>query len=80
MEHGIRSAEVSHDDHGRVTDVRLVFGPHYFLELHAPAGGGVEFLLGATHHGFRADASEVNGELEHIIREVRESHPQSTID
>ncbi len=77
---GIREAKVTRDAEGAITHVRLVFGPHYFAELDLRDGGRVDFTLGATHHGFRADASEVGGELERIIYEVRESRPDLTVD
>ena len=38
------------------------------------------FVLVATHHGFRADASEVDGELERIIEEIRHAHPDAEVD
>ena len=44
------------------------------------SGANVSFELVATHHGFKADASEVNGELERIIQEVRHAHPDTTLD
>jgi hypothetical protein len=37
-------------------------------------------VLGATHHGFKADASEVDGDLERLINEVREEHPEMAVD
>jgi hypothetical protein len=37
-------------------------------------------VLGTTHHGFKADASEVKGELERIVSEVRATHPGSAVD
>lgn len=52
-----------------VADTRryaIVFGPHYFVDL-IQEGGSVTFVLGATHHGFKADASELGGELERFI-------------
>jgi hypothetical protein len=60
--------------------VRLVFGPHYFVELHLEEKGAVTFVLGASHHGFKADASKVAGELEKIIDEIRRNHPQNLVD
>ena len=36
--------------------------------------------MGTTHHGFLADASIVDSELEGIINEVREAHPDLTVD
>lgn len=77
---GIRRVEVEQDTKGTYKKVRIVFGPHYFLELHGKKGGAVSFILGATHHGFEADASEVNGQLERIIEEVRRAHPDTAVD
>ncbi len=64
---------------GKYTELRVEFGPHYFLELRQE-GDGVTFYLGATHHGFKTDASQVGGELDGYINEIRASHPQNTID
>lgn len=60
---GIRAIDTKKDAKGDYQHVRLVFGPHYFVELHRERDGKVTFVLGATHHGFKADASEVGGEL-----------------
>ena len=60
--------------------VRLVFGPHYFVQLKLEDLGAVTFVLGATHHGFKADASQVNGELEKRIYEVRGNHAANLVD
>jgi hypothetical protein len=65
---------------GTCTQLRVVFGPHYFLELEAGNDGKVSFYLGATHHGFKADASEVGGELEKFINEIRDAHPRHAVD
>lgn len=77
---GIRTIEVKKDAKGDYQDVRLVFGPHYFVELHRERDGKVTFVLGATHHGFKADASEVGGELEHFVNEIRRAHPNNEVD
>jgi hypothetical protein len=77
---GIRTVDVDTDDQGNTSHVRVVFGPHYFVELHREDSGNVIFVLGATHHGFKADASEVNGELEGLINEVRSAHPGNAVD
>jgi hypothetical protein len=79
MEEGIRTVEVDKDGRGNFSRVRLVFGPHYYIELHRE-NSRVTFVLGATHHGFKADASEVNGELEGFINEIREAHPTNVVD
>jgi hypothetical protein len=56
--------------------VQVLFGTNYFLEI-IDNDGQVEFLLGAHHTGFKADASELNGQLQKYISEVRERHPES---
>lgn len=80
MTEGIRTVDVYKDTEGNYEHVRLVFGPHYFVELKREEGGRVSFTLGATHHGVRADASEVSGELEGFINELREAHPGNLVD
>lgn len=80
MAEGIREVEVVKDDAGNYVRVRLVFGPHYFVNLDRSAHGKITFAMGATHHGFKADASEISGELERIINEVRKAHPDKAVD
>jgi hypothetical protein len=80
MLEGIRTIEVDRDADGTAKHVRLVFGPHYFVELGREDSGHLTFVLGATHHGFRADASDVGGELETIINEIRRGHPEAVVD
>ena len=75
----IRAATINRDSSGAIKSVRLVFGPHYFVDL-VEEGGKVTFVLGFTHHGFKADASVVSGELEQFIGDIRERHPNSAID
>jgi len=77
---GIRTIDVERDAEGNPHHVRLVFGPHYFVELQSEDSGSVTFVLGATHHGFKADASEVGGELEALMEEIRRAHPGSVVD
>ena len=57
-----------------VNTVRVRFGPHYFVEIWREAHGTF-FTVGATHHGFRANASEVAGQLEDLVEEIKSSHP-----
>ena len=64
------------DSHG----ARIRFGPHYFLEIHREPDGRTTFALGSTHHGFRADASQVGGELDQFINEIRAAHPENRVD
>ena len=72
--------ETRTNEAGANEHVRIVFGPHHFAEVAVEDDGAVTFVLGATHHGFRADASAVNGELEKIIGEVCVAHPQNLVD
>ena len=65
--------------YGEVSFASIRFGPHYIVEVRQD-GAKVSFSLVYTHHGFGADASEVNGELESIINDVRRTHPEAVID
>ena len=78
--HGIRSVDTKKNEKGEYEHVRLVFGPHYYVELRRESDGTVTFVVGATHHGFKADASQLSGELENIINEVRKTHPEASVD
>lgn len=75
----IRIEKVQKNAAGEVTRVRIVFGPHHFLEVDSQ-GEKTSFVVGYTHHGFRADASDPSGPLERIIDEVRERHPEWRVD
>ena len=66
-------------DSGDVETVRIRFGPHYIVEVRDDRSK-VTFTLVATHHGFTADASQVDGELEDIIQEVRRARPGAAVD
>ncbi|NBV85162.1 MAG: hypothetical protein EBS01_02595 [Verrucomicrobia bacterium] len=77
---GIRDISFQRRTDGTFKKVRIVFGPHHFLELHAEADGKVDFWLGATHHGFRADATEVESELYKILEAVRAQFPENILD
>ena len=79
MEKGIRKVITRKGENGRYQHVRIVFGPHYFVEL-TDTENGLSFSVGATHHGITADASEIDGELEQIINELRNTHPENRID
>lgn len=67
------------NEKGEIKTVYIRFGPHYFIEI-IRDGEKTLFKLGATHHGFKADASEINGELESLINEIRNNHPEKIID
>ncbi len=78
-QHGPIEVSVEHDRDGEVTQARIRFGPHYVVEVDRE-GERVLFSLVATHHGFAADASEVGGELERIVQDVRRLHPHRAVD
>ena len=75
----IRAVVTEGDRQNGYKRVQVLFGTNYFLEI-VENGGRVEFLLGAHHTGFKADASEVNGELQKYISEVQQRHPESAFE
>ena len=60
-------------------NVKIEFGPHYFVDI-MKDNNGVKFVLGATHHGVMLDASEIGGELERAIEQLRKKNPKRTLD
>lgn len=80
MNQGIRDIKVMRRSDNSVSDVRITFGPHHFIELHSDFSGNVEFIIGATHHGVKADASNVPSELETMIGVLRSSFPDNLYD
>jgi hypothetical protein len=75
----IRSVVTEGDRQSGYKRVQVLFGTNYFLEI-VENDGRVEFLLGAHHTGFKADASELQGELHKYISEVLERHPESALE
>ena len=63
---------------GSIKRLSIRFGPHYFVDVFEE-DGRVICQIGATHHGIKADASEVMGELERFINELQARHPDRTI-
>ena len=72
----IRSVVTEGDRQNGYKRVQVLFGTNYFLEI-VENDGRVEFLLCAHHTGFKADASELQGELQQYISEVQQRHPES---
>ena len=72
---GIRSVNQYRDEKTGLGKLHVVFGPHYFLEIEEQPDGKTSFIIGATHHGFRADASVPGGELETFIEQIRNKYP-----
>ena len=75
----IRSIVVEGDRQNGYKRVQVLFGTNYFLEI-VDDDGRVSLLLGAHHTGFKADASELEGELHKYISEVQERHPESAME
>ena len=75
----IRSVVVEGDRQNGYKRVQVLFGTNYFLEI-VENDGHVDFLLGTHHTGFKADASEREGELQKYISEVQERHPESALE
>ncbi len=71
----IDEPEIERDADGKVSAVRFAFGPHYFVQVDIREGKET-LCVGATHHGIAADASEVNGELEQFVEELKRAHPE----
>ena len=75
----IRSVVVEGNRESGYKRVQVLFGTNYFLEI-VNNDGRVEFLLGAHHTGFKADASELQRQLQKYITEVKERHPESAFE
>ena len=63
----IRSVVTEGDRQNGYKRVQVLFGTNYFLEI-VENDGRVEFLLGAHHTGFKADASELNGRTAQVYQ------------
>jgi hypothetical protein len=59
--------------------VQVLFGTNYFLEI-VDSDGRISFLLGAHHTGFKADASEPQGQLQKFITEMQQHYPESSFE
>ena len=72
----IRAVVVEGDREHGYKRVQVLFGTNYFLEI-VENNGRVEFFQGAHQTGFKADASELNGEPQKYISEIQQRHPSS---
>lgn len=61
-ENKIREIKIEKDKNGDYNKLRVVFGPHYFMEL-VKKGKNLMFVLGATHHGFQAKLQKLVASL-----------------
>ena len=71
----IEEPEIQRNSKGKITRISLVFGPHHFVDVYLE-GGRVQCAIGATHHGIRADAADVPSDLERLIEELKDKHPE----
>jgi hypothetical protein len=62
---------------GSIKGLTIDFGLHYVVDVFEK-DGRVICQIGTTHHGIKADASEVGGELEHFIDELKARHRDNT--
>ena len=66
--------------HGKdLNQLKISFGPHHFLNIYEE-DQKLYIELGATHHGVKLQADEVDGELYQAIEYLREKFPQNIID
>lgn len=75
----IRSVVVEGSRESGYRRIQVLFGTNYFLEI-VDDDGRISFLLGAHHTGFKADASELQGELHKYISEIQQRHPGSSFE
>jgi len=75
----IRAVVVEGDRERGYKRVNVLFGTDFFLEI-VENDGRVNFLLGAHHEAFKADACEAKGQLEKYIKEIMERHPASVLE
>lgn len=61
---------------GEVVVVRLA--PHHLVVI--TGGAKPTVSLACTHHGFEAEAFELNGQLEQVINHVRKHFPKLRVD
>ena len=74
---GIRSIEVVRAPGGQDALV-IAIAPHYRIVV---VGGKKPSVgLSYTHHGFVAEAFELNGQLEKVINHVRKRFPELRVD
>ena len=74
---GIRSIHVARGKKGPDAIV-IQLAPHYLVVI--TGGAKPTVSLACTHHGFVAEAFELNGQLEQVINLVRQHLPQLSTD
>ena len=74
---GILSADVVKGK-GGVEAVVVRLAPHYLIVI--TGGAKPTVSMACTHHGFVAEAFELNGQLEQVINHVRTRFPELRVD
>ena len=74
---GILSADVVKGK-GGVEAVVVRIAPHYLIVI--TGGTKPTVSMACTHHGFVAEAFELNGHLEQVINHVRKRFPKFRVD
>ncbi len=74
---GILSADVVKGK-GGVEAVVVRLAPHYLIVI--TGGEKPTVSMASTHHGFVAEAYELNGQLEQVINHVRKHFPKLRVD
>ena len=74
---GILSADIVKGK-GGVEAVVVRLAPHYLVVI--TGGAKPTVSLACTHHGFEAEAFELNGQLEQVINHVRKHFPKLRVD
>ena len=63
---------------GGVEAVVVRLAPHHLVVI--TGGSKPTVSLACTHHGFEAEAFELNGQLEQVINHVRKHFPKLRVD
>ena len=74
---GVRSIHIARNTNGRDAIV-IQLAPHHLVVV--TGGAKPTVSLACTHHGFVAEAFELNGQLEQVINLVRQHLPQLSTD
>ena len=74
---GILSADVVKGK-GGVEAVVVRLAPHYLIVI--TGGAKPTVSMACTHHGFVAEAFELNGQLEQVINHIRKRFPELRVD
>ena len=74
---GVRSIHIARNTNGRDAIV-IQLAPLHLVVI--TGGAKPTVSLACTHHGFVAEAYELNGQLEQVINHVRKHFPKLRVD